>query len=114
MRSLRIFAASLAVMFAAVISTSTTAADLSNKAIFVKVDPTKTEITPSQLPEEVKEAVMNGEYAKWNIEKAYKITYTPEQGDEAKVEYEVHFSDQEGNKQIEVYDEEGDVVEEDD
>lgn len=113
MKLTKIFAAAFAIMFAAVISTNATPVDVKNDVELVNVDPTKTEITPSQLPEEVKESIMNGDYAQWNIEKAYKITYTAEEGDEAEVEYEVHFANDEGGKEIEVYNEEGDVVEED-
>lgn len=113
MKLARIFVAAFAIMSAPVISTNATAIEIRNDVELVNVDPTKTEITPSQLPEEVKEAIMNGDHAQWNIEKAYKITYTAEEGDEAEVEYEVHFSNDEGEKEIEVYDEEGDIVEED-
>ncbi|WP_157493888.1 hypothetical protein [Fulvivirga imtechensis] len=102
--------AAFAIMFAAVISTNATI-DVKNDVVTVNVDPTKTEITPSQLPADVKDAIMDGDYAQWNIEKAYKITYTPEDGDEAKVEYEVHFSNDQGQKEIEVYDEEGELIE---
>lgn len=112
MRLTKIFVTAFAIMFAAVISTNATTIKAKNDVVTVSVDPTKTEITPSQLPAEVKDAIMNGDYAQWNIEKAYKITYTPEEGDEAKVEYEVHFANDQGQKEIEVYDEEGEVIEE--
>lgn len=74
-------------------------------------DTKKVEITPSELPEEVKSSIMKGDYAQWNIMKAYIITYPIEA---EKVEYEVHFTKEKTkeDKEIEVFNKEGKIVEE--
>lgn len=109
MKLTRIFIAAFAFVFAAVVSTNATSTEVkSADEVILKIDPKKTEITPSELPAEIKESIMNGEYAKWNIAKVYKITYSD---DKEKVEYEVHFSDDKKQKQIEVYNSEGELIE---
>lgn len=109
MKLTRIFVTAFAIMFAAVVSAGATTTQVqSANGVILKIDPKKTEITPSELPVAVKDAIMNGDYAQWNIAKAYKITYSD---DEDKVEYEVHFSNENEQKQIKVYDEEGELVE---
>ena len=109
MKLTRIFVAAFTLLFAVVVSSNaTTVQTNSADEVIVKIDPKKTEITPSELPDEIKDAIMNGEYAKWNIAKVYKITYSDEEG---KVEYEVHFANDKKQKQIKVYDKEGELIE---
>lgn len=105
MKTLKILALVCSMFFIATISSN--ASDINRKVISIS-EPQKTEITPSELPDAVKDAIMEGEFAQWNIEKVYKIIYTD---DENKIEYEVHFSNDENEKEIEVYNKEGEIIE---
>lgn len=109
MKLTKIFIAAFALTFAAIVSTQATPTEVkSADEVILKIDPKKTEITPSELPASIKDAIMNGEFAKWNIAKVYKITYSE---DEGKVEYEVHFANEQKQKQIKVYNKEGELIE---
>ncbi|UII28560.1 hypothetical protein LVD15_09045 [Fulvivirga maritima] len=109
----KIMIGALAIVFSAAVSTNATTIKTNNDAVVVKVDPKKTEISATELPIGVKKAIVDGEFSKWSIAKAYKITYdesTPTTEDQ--VEYEVHFQNKENEKEIEVYTNDGDVIEE--
>lgn len=112
MTLIKIFVAAFSITIAAAFSHAMTPR-LDKDGIVLKKDkkdPKKTEITPSELPEVVKDSIMKGDYAQWNIVKAYIITYSD---DAEKVEYEVHFTNEQGkkSKQIVVYDKEGKIIE---
>ena len=108
MRFLKITIAVFSLLFAAVSVPATAMAP--NEEIIIKIKPKKTKINPSELPDAVKEAIMEGDYANWNIDRAYIITYSD---DADKVEYEVHFTSEQSKegKQIEVYDKDGKIIE---
>ena len=65
-------------------------------------------ITPDKLPMAVQDAIKEGDYALWEIEIAYEVTY-PETKE---VEYEVHFLNPAKEKEIEVYTKDGEEVDE--
>lgn len=113
MKLTKIFIAAFALIFAAAVSTQASTTEVtSTDEVVLKIDPKKTEITPSELPSPVKDAIMGGEYAKWNIAKVYKITYSSEDEKvEREVEYEVHFANDKKQKQIKVYDAQGELIE---
>ncbi|UII34399.1 hypothetical protein LVD17_11320 [Fulvivirga ulvae] len=109
MKLTKIFIAAFALTFAAIVSTQATTSEVkSADEVVLKIDPKKTEITPSELPASIKDAIMGGEFAKWNIAKVYKITYSD---DKEKVEYEVHFANEKKQKQIKVYNKDGGLIE---
>lgn len=113
----RIIIGAAALLFSATVATNANTIEPNTNttdAIVVKVDPKKTEISASELPATVKQAIVKGDFSKWSIAKAYKITYEGE-GEmtttDNEVEYEIHFQNAEQEKEIEVYDKDGKVVE---
>lgn len=98
----------LAIICASTAWAATQQNSLAPKSLITKLDPKKTEITPSELPGNIKDVIMEGKYAKWNIAKVYKITYKSDTG---KVEYEVHFVNEKKDKEILVYDASGSIIE---
>ncbi|MBL3657693.1 hypothetical protein [Fulvivirga sediminis] len=109
----KIIVGALAIVFSATMSTNATTIQTNKDAVVVKIDPKKTEISATELPIGVKQAIVNGEFSSWSIARAYKITYDESSSTtEGEVEYEVHFENKENKKEIEVYNNDGDVIEE--
>ncbi|MBL6449757.1 hypothetical protein JMN32_25830 [Fulvivirga sp. 29W222] len=108
MKMTKIFIAAFTLTFTALVSSYANTTQIkSDDEIVLKMDPKKTEIRPSELPSPVKDVILNSEFAKWNVAKVYKITYSE---NKEKVEYEVHFSNDKKEKQIKVYNKEGALI----
>lgn len=72
-------------------------------------DPTKKEIKTEDLPEAVRDAVGDSEYAAWSAVKIYEVTTNREEGETKN--YEIQVKDAEGNTLALVYDDKGELLE---
>jgi len=110
MKTLKVMLSVFVCMLAFTVSTVSISAPIIDHEINSErsIDPNKKKIDPAKLPLAVKEAIEDGEYANWQISKAYKITFD-EKPD--KVEYEVHFKNKKMEKETEQYTKEGEIVE---